>query len=574
MRKVTASAVVLTALTGCGQSGIPSTQWSFEVPDGNETVGIQRFTDSDTHTSFVSEVSSNALSGPLSGLGQTSTGAMMGPAFEQPAAAADTATSIDPAVNAFANGDFSALVTTATNPRSNAFIQSTARPDPIAQARSYLNRSYRPTSVISRVRYTSQVYLPTTPAAAPLSALGAVPATPIASSVSAPQASPARSVFQPTTTTSVASVAPTSAPTVVSQVPVPPSPVAAWTSASSVTTSPSSVPSIAVAHSASASTSISSSELPTLEPNESIVALASEAPVSSPAVADSDVPIGTSILMELQQDVSNSLVVEPSEVSRAVASHSVTPQPDLNQSAVAQPVGVQAVEVTSAQTQPTLARLLAGIPQQTQSSEIVSFRPPAEDRVEALSLQDAPENPTIRYDSSEADVNQPSSLLSRLGENEPMASTIYIPIPEDAVSDASAKFVQAAIAALEQEASQLALIAESSAAGDDSVALEIANAAEIVEAIQSDTTLQNSTLSESERVTKLLNLIRGTNRVPSLVPESEAIPVEASREDNIQANLVNSVRTARQHNAGVSASPAKQSVRKYRQRISWSKATI
>lgn len=588
MRKVTASAVILTALTGCSQSGVPSTQWSFELPSREQADGIQLSADS----SFATEISLEGFTGD----GQSRTGAMMGPAFAQSNTDSVTALVSEPAGSkptasqAAAQGttseDFSALVTTATNPRANAFVQSTtqatARPDPLAQARSYLNRTSRPTAVISRVPYTSQVYLPSTAVAAPLSALGSVPAAPVVPSVTPPSVTPPSVTSPPATLQSPSApsvLQPTAAipTTPVPQQPTGQQPLAAWTTAPSsapvAASAPNSLPSLYqevpvvegdhTPEAFVAEVPVVENDLPVLQPSQNVVA---QNDVVQSNVVQSDVPIGTSILQELQRDADNS---EPVNVA-------VVSQPDIRQSAqltsvdaansaavpAATPAATQAiatlpepavvvqpVAVRAVQQPPTLARLLAGLPADSQAPDITTFRQP----VDSSPANEAASQPNIELSPAEATTSAFSPLLSGLAENGDVSvSTLYVPIPDSEVADASAIFIQAAITALQAEALS-------------------------AEAIQN---LDQNSGQNSDQLARLLSSMRSSEQMPSLLQSVDLLPTEASVEENIQANSVKRTQPApsdySDSKTDVFKTNAlqKQRVRKYRQRISWQSATI
>ncbi|MGB3297929.1 MAG: hypothetical protein WBA76_06640 [Phormidesmis sp.] len=186
MRKVTASAVILTALTGCSQStGVPSTQWSFKVPSAEGITGSQV---------GLPEGSSSVVSirsvGDQVG-GEATIGRQMGPAFEQPEA--DTVSAKLSTTHQSGNKESSrpsAQAFSLTNDLS-AF-QTSSRPDPVAQVRAYL-RSSSPTILASRMPYRSDVYLSSQPTSAlshalptPIAALTASAASPNYPSASYP----------------------------------------------------------------------------------------------------------------------------------------------------------------------------------------------------------------------------------------------------------------------------------------------------------------------------------------------------------------------------------------------------
>jgi hypothetical protein len=152
MRKVTASAVILTALTGCSQSGIPSTQWSFKVPSVGEA--------SSQSAEAGKEGSADSKLLPKDQLFADAGGnsRMMGPAFEQPpegtSAGAKASTLGKPG-----SRESSALSQTYSLSNSlGSGVQASTRPDPVAQVRAYLQAS-SPTALTNRTPYSSQVYL-------------------------------------------------------------------------------------------------------------------------------------------------------------------------------------------------------------------------------------------------------------------------------------------------------------------------------------------------------------------------------------------------------------------------------
>ncbi|MEO0705543.1 MAG: hypothetical protein AAF050_07755 [Cyanobacteria bacterium J06649_5] len=168
MRKVTASAVILTALTGCNQGGIPSTQWSFEVPFGDNTdgaqadaVGSDRVTNNELSatSTVIKPVGSNA---PDSAFEK----AMMGPAFEQPTVEATLSKPLASTRNLLGTASGSPSDILGVAPSSPALKSiASSRPDPIDQVRSYLRSSGSPTALANRAPYASQVYLSSVPTA-------------------------------------------------------------------------------------------------------------------------------------------------------------------------------------------------------------------------------------------------------------------------------------------------------------------------------------------------------------------------------------------------------------------------
>jgi hypothetical protein len=119
MYKVTATAVILTAMTACSQnSGVPSSQWSFEVPSGDEA---------NANAKLVKDGSAQAKTRNAGAEGKASGDReQMGPAFTQPTV--ESATS--------ARGD--AAGKTAT---SSGTASASLRTDPVAQLRAYLQNN-------------------------------------------------------------------------------------------------------------------------------------------------------------------------------------------------------------------------------------------------------------------------------------------------------------------------------------------------------------------------------------------------------------------------------------------------
>ena len=158
MRKVTASAVILTALTGCGQNGgVPSTQWSFEIPTEDEISSLVLNHDSSDMTdgALVSSIGDQAFTSRAGGLDATSNGAyaegMMGPAFKQPSANMKTtglSTASSPG-RLKAGSSISDLL--------SSYRPVAARPDPVAQVKAFLSANGSPNDLISREPYRSDI---------------------------------------------------------------------------------------------------------------------------------------------------------------------------------------------------------------------------------------------------------------------------------------------------------------------------------------------------------------------------------------------------------------------------------
>lgn len=144
MRKVTASAVILTAVTGCSQSKAPSATWSFEPPATEAETAV-----ADSLSQFDSSAVASLSPAAQRFLDLTDGGEqkdMMGPAFEQPDTLASApADSIEP------------------TPQVSIPIQTRPRTDPIAEVRSYLARTRSSSFLGDRVPYSAQIPLPAAP---------------------------------------------------------------------------------------------------------------------------------------------------------------------------------------------------------------------------------------------------------------------------------------------------------------------------------------------------------------------------------------------------------------------------
>ncbi len=163
MHKVTASAVILTAITGCSQGKAPSAEWSFEAP--SETAAQLTL---NQYSVFDNE---DAIASSADGQQRLPNASRdkIGPAFEQP----DGTAILPSARQSPANGK---IADTAAD-EVLALSANQSRTDPIAQVRAYLSTANSPGSsslLGNRVPYSSQVSLPAasiyTPAAAPAEA--------------------------------------------------------------------------------------------------------------------------------------------------------------------------------------------------------------------------------------------------------------------------------------------------------------------------------------------------------------------------------------------------------------------
>ena len=161
MRKVTASAVILTALTGCGQnSGIPSTQWSFEVPSEDEIGSLELGADlgGASRTTLVSADGGPVLfdEAATDTFDAASGQEMMGPAFQQPGLKLDAADAKLSAKNSQLGRSNSSSSAVSINPGSG-YSSLASRPDPVAQVKAFLSAHGSPSALTNREPYRSDV---------------------------------------------------------------------------------------------------------------------------------------------------------------------------------------------------------------------------------------------------------------------------------------------------------------------------------------------------------------------------------------------------------------------------------
>lgn len=154
MRKVTASAVILTAITGCSQSEVPSSNWSFDAPAGQQLAGLK--TAGDAGQSNVFDSDSQGL------LNQTSR-PFTGPSLGQSDDA--NALKLDALADSAALAPAPDLLTQGASPDIAAVVST--RIDPLASVRSYLDATSSVSGISNRVPYSSQVYLPDAPVYSP-----------------------------------------------------------------------------------------------------------------------------------------------------------------------------------------------------------------------------------------------------------------------------------------------------------------------------------------------------------------------------------------------------------------------
>ncbi len=442
MRKVTASAVILTALTGCSQSaGIPSSQWSFEVPSEDAISSPQPELDSE------SLAASNLPADAQSLIGETSSRRTMGPAFEQPTVDVPANASTGSKISASSPSESAELSTLSAETYGLASGVSGARrstrPDPVAQVRAYLRASGSPSALTSRVPYTSQVYLSSLP----------VP-----------------NQYYNTDTASDDSLFPalTSAET------IPAAGVADLNLTDSLTDASVSVVS-ATSDFFPALSSIPNSF------NEPLPAISEPVDVSQPAEAvsynsdglpqlvpgttaftpDEDISIGTAILNNLQQssvDTSSTAftpVIEP--LPQVVALSPTTDQSAatsaIDSDTVAYPLAVQVSSgaFTSAQPAPTLASLTETMPARELSPLVDNYRS-SSNVIEPVQAFEFPED----LSSSEA---LDSPLMDSFRKDAPL-SMLYVPIAEPVSADVSGLLVSEGIKALNDEVSTSDLMSE------------------------------------------------------------------------------------------------------------------
>ena len=146
MRKVTASAVILTAIAGCGRNEAPSAQWSFTPPEIETTVfsadTLQRQSSNQGNTSSSPEAQNF--------LAQTNIGTsdkIMGSAFGQTEGLSE-----DPAQTLVGDDQ-------PTSPNVSIPTLPQRRTDPIAEVRAYLEKTRGSSFLGDRVPYSAQVAL-------------------------------------------------------------------------------------------------------------------------------------------------------------------------------------------------------------------------------------------------------------------------------------------------------------------------------------------------------------------------------------------------------------------------------
>ena len=446
MRKVTASAVILTALTGCSQSsGIPSSQWSFEVPSEDAMSSPRSELDSESLANLDLSADAQSL------VAESASRRTMGPAFEQPAVNAPSGDSTDSKTfvsNPSDSAELSAL-SAETYGLANGVsgAKRSTRPDPVAQVRAYLRASGSPSALTSRAPYTSEVYLSSLPVPNQYYNTDTIAADSLSPTLTSDEIPAASAVdlnlSDVSTDTSVSSAIVTSdflpALSLVSNV-------------SNETLPAVSEPADIAAYAQPEAVSYSDG-LPQLVPGT----------ITTAFTPNEDVSIGTAILNNLQQSsVDTSPTAPAPAVPNALDSLPqivpISPAADqiatgTSSSTVAYPLAVQvsSLAFASAQPAPTLASLTETMPARELSPLVASYRS-GSNPSEAAQPSKFPEDL-----SSTEPLDSP--LMDSFREDTPL-STLYAPIAEPAAADASGTFIKEGINALGDEISTLELMSE------------------------------------------------------------------------------------------------------------------
>jgi hypothetical protein len=477
MRKVTASAVILTAITGCGQNGgIPSTQWSFKIPSAESITGAQvantqaqdaQVAGTQTqafHRSITSDLSTEAKA-----FVGTANAEMMGPAFGQPS---EVAGNVSDQLRPYSS-------------RSVSGIQPSTRPDPVAEVRAYLQASGNPSALTGSTPYSSQVYLSSLP--------------------TAPQTTAAQTTAQPATTQAyVAPYVSPAAPIVATLPPVDAAPatfsafsngnqaVDVSSNASGNLANDASLSAYESAYGSAAYTEaapVTASNLPTLQPSaipgsgavatdyastEAPAAIDDGLPVLQPAPAanltattasetviptdeassSEEVSIGTAILRDLRRSAASESAADSAIEAPAAVTQPSAPAPSAQVSAESAPaVAVRETLVESAA--PSLQNLLRSLPQR-------EALPAAEAGASSPILETSSLETSNLETSFDSDAYSPllSGLRGSSSSSSSALSTIYVPIAASVPADGSITLVQGVIAALGNEASTAALVSE------------------------------------------------------------------------------------------------------------------
>ncbi len=428
MRKVTASAVLLTAITGCAQSKTPTNQWSFEVPDSSETAAS--FNSLNSNFTLPSALSDEAQAF-VNQASKARTGRSFEPkSFRQPGSSnPDTPVVTSLLTEPASNAEVSPPLTVTTSLTEELIQTYTApRPDPVAEARAYLNDN-TPGLATNRDSYSSaQVYLPSFTAATPISdstlempsTMAVQTANPAVESINTanvlpsllPQVQAIASQADVLAPNSLSPVASTSIREVADAEDVPlGTAILLSRQQNPAENSMAAVPSVALGlarqdgpTSAFTDSSVVADPLPTLMP--------AEIPVLQPAI---ELPSQSSNLVAT---VPNNASVDAglSTSSNGTASNSTLPSSASLTEPVAPSMGLSALQPTisslmpeqTAFTSPTLKNLTQSMPYRGPSALVVQFQTSADDFTQSS---------FVRPDSTQTDFAQVETLFNSQLEN-------------------------------------------------------------------------------------------------------------------------------------------------------------
>ncbi|MEL7331669.1 MAG: hypothetical protein AAFN12_05440 [Cyanobacteria bacterium J06560_2] len=182
MRKVTASAVILTAIAGCGRSDVPSAEWSFDPPTDTAIAGNSVISRALSQRTGLNSDVVVSLPDETQRLLNPTAKNKMGPAFDQPdVAGSESFTTVAgrafPSASSSGSGQAKVSIRgSAGNSAGNSStgssvdsvrLGSVGRSDPLAQVRAYLGASDGGSYLGSRVPYSAQVSLPASPVYTP-----------------------------------------------------------------------------------------------------------------------------------------------------------------------------------------------------------------------------------------------------------------------------------------------------------------------------------------------------------------------------------------------------------------------
>ncbi|MEL7356273.1 MAG: hypothetical protein AAFN40_06905 [Cyanobacteria bacterium J06560_6] len=418
MRKVTASAVILTALTGCSHSKAPSSQWSFEVPT-NTTANTQQSTS--TANGLPQRPSPNSLaslSAKQTGFIGNPASGKMGPAFEQPTVSSAlngsdiSGMAAENAVKVSAEGNGGNAVSSLLSSRSTTQSQSYMAPS----LRSPL-LNYR--APFSRVPFSANNYLPASPnytsAPASYEALAPVPFTD----------------YQP----DAASASPVASPLVASA----PSSNSPLPQALAQNSTPE------LSAPLSASPSVSSAPVALTPAVPMTMATVEESAISQPAAS----PLATS----------NAVAPAPVSLDALLQTlpHRNESSTELTNEVNTDEIATDEIATDEIATEPAILSIIRADQQARRATAA-----PVAERMPALAAPDL----AIAEPLTEA--NSTPSVSPLLEELQPAADStplqaVYVPIPETSTMEVPAAFILEAIAALSEEASTAPLSVPSSA---------------------------------------------------------------------------------------------------------------